>query len=244
MNEKRSARLRPPAGAGVDAVERALVILEALSMPDLSAGPEMRLNLTGLSQRTGLYPSTLLRLCASLERRGFVRRDADGRFRLGPSLWRLGQAYQAGFGLAEIIRPALLRLAIDTGETAAFYVREGDARICLYRFNGPLPVRSHLDEGASLPLDRGAAGHVLMAFTGGTEPHHAQVREAQFALSLGERTPESAAMAVPLFRSGQAFIGALGLAGPITRFTPENITRLAAILSEEATTLNRSFLRG
>ena len=172
----------------VEAVERALTILNAF------ADGTPRMGLSALAARAGFYPSTVLRLSASLERFGYLHRDSDGDFRLGPALWRLGVLYQASFNLADYVRPTLKALVEATGETASFYVREKGKRICLYRQNGPRMVRSHLDEGAELPLDRGAAGHILVAYsgkdTGKDSGRHAKVRSRGYAISKGERDPE------------------------------------------------------
>ena len=217
-----------PAEQKVEAVERALGILEAF------ADGTPRLTLAELAARTGFYPSTILRLAGSLERFGYLGREADGRFRLGPTPLRLGVLYQESFDLAALVRPALARLVATTGETAAFYVREGERRICLYRQHSPRLLRHHVEEGGALPLDRGASGHVLRAFTeggaGGEGPW----------ISLGERDPELAALAVPVFGRGRRFLGALGLSGPLGRFQPAERARMAAALAEDAAGLARS----
>jgi DNA-binding IclR family transcriptional regulator len=195
----------------VESVERALTLLEAFA-----DGAE-RLSLADLAKATGYYRSTILRLGASLQRMGYLNRDADGFYRLGPTLWRLGTQYQHAFHLADYVRPVLAEIARATGETAAFYVREGDHRIVLYRAHSDRPMRHHLEEGASLPLDRGAGGRVLTAFTDGTGEHVPRVRAERFYFSDGERDPETAAVAVPVFGMGGAFVGALAAVGARSR---------------------------
>lgn len=218
----------------VEAVERALSILDAFG----DGTP--RLSLAQIAERTGFYPSTVLRLAASLDRFGYLHRGADGLFRLGPTPLRLGLLYRDAFDLADHVRPALARLVERTGETAAFYVREGERRVCLYRHHSPRLIRHHVEEGAVLPLDRGASGRVLMAYTDGTDPLLAEVRARGWYLSLGERDPEAAAMATPVFGRGRHFIGALGIIGPRSRFEAESHERLAALVTEEAGLLSRS----
>ena len=78
-----------------------------------------------------------------------------------------------------------------------------------------------------------------MAFTGGTEPPHEDVRARGWYLSLGERDPETAAIAAPVFGRGRHFLGALGVTGPRTRFEAESHDRLAALITEEAALLSR-----
>lgn len=215
----------------VDAVERALSILDVFSER------ESRLSLTDVAKRTGLYPSTTLRLAGSLEHWGYLRRDADGYFRLGPTVLRLGALYQDSFDLGSTIRPALKQLSETSGETAAFYVREGDDRVCLYRHHSLHPLRHHIEEGVRLPLDRGAGGHVLAAYTGSDDEVHRQVRTEGFRSSFGERDPETAAVSVPVFGTGGAFLGALTLVGTTTRITQESVPALVELLKSSAAQL-------
>lgn len=218
----------------VEAVERALSILDAFTaeLPSLS--------LAELAERTGFYPSTILRLASSLGRFGYMHRGPDGQFRLGPTPLRLGLLYRQAFNLTDYVRPALGRLVERTGETAAFYVREGDKRICLYRQHTQRLVRHHLEEGAELPLDVGASAHVLMAFTGGSGPIYEAVRATGLYVSIGERDPETAAIAAPVFGRSHDFLGALGITGLPRRFEGDNLAVLKAVVAEEAGLLSRA----
>lgn len=231
-------RGRPPAAEApepprVEAVERALSLLETFEEG------RTRLSLAEMAQRAGLYPSTVLRLAASLARFGYLRRDEEGMFRLGPAPLRLGQLYQSGFNLAEVVRPALARLVERTGETAAFYVRDGESRICLYRQHGPRPIRHHVEEGARLPVAVGASGRVLTAFDGGTTELDAAIRAAGAYLSRGERDPESAAVAAPVRAAGGRLAGALSVTGLLARIDTPESPALLQLVAEEAAALSR-----
>ncbi|MGF6768207.1 DNA-binding IclR family transcriptional regulator [Paraburkholderia sp. GAS199] len=198
---------------GVAAVNRALSILKAFE--DSIDG----MTLTDLTNATGLYHSTILRLCESLEHFGYLKRLEDGRYMLGPMVFHLGMIYQSSFRLRDYALPVLRTLVKETGETAAVYVREGDERLCLYRVEWQRSVRMHVREGERLTLDAGAAGHVLRAFSGTSKKAHLnKVREDGYCVSLGEREPESAAIACPVFRTGQELVCAISLGVPRFRF--------------------------
>src|SRR5262249_22557691 len=152
-----------------------------------------------IAAATGFYKSTILRLAASLERFGYLVREESGAFRLGPALWRVGAIYRGGVDLGQAVRPEVRRLAETTGETASFYIREGRSRVCLFRHNSLQSARHHLEEGALLPLDAGASAHVLAAFSDGKGPKAKAVRQRGYCVSLGERDPQLAAVAVPPF---------------------------------------------
>jgi DNA-binding IclR family transcriptional regulator len=212
----------------VEAVERALAVLNAFR------ADRPRMTLGELAAATGFYKSTILRLAASLERCGYLVREDNGGFRLGPTLWRLGSIYRAGFNLGAAIRPELRRLVETTGETASFYIREGRSRVCLFRHNSPQSARHHLDEGAELPLNAGASGHVLMAYTDGKGSKARTVHQRGYCVSLGERDPQVAAIAVPDFDLAGQFRGALAVSGLIGRFREQERRAALAQLSASA----------
>lgn len=216
---------------GVDAVGRALAILKAFG------AERTAMTLTEIADATDLYKSTVLRLSASLEADGFLVRGPDRLFRPGPELWRLGALYQRDLDLGEVIRPALRRLVEATGETASFYVADGDERICLYRVNSPRSVRHHLEEGQRLPIDRGAAGRVLTAYRESSDPAGKKIRDRGFYVSIGERDPEVAAAAVPLVDVHGKLRGALSLSAIRTRFDADARKTAVDALKSEAKAL-------
>ncbi len=225
----------PLAEHRVEAVERALTILAAFADGDPA------FTLAALARRTSLNPSTVLRLSGSLVRFGYLHRSDAGLFRLGPMPLQLGLRYRDSFALADYVRPALARLAESTGETAAFYIREGAHRICLFRHQARRAIRHHVEEGARLPLDRGASAHVLVAFgPSGRKPSQAPVRARGYATSFGERDPESAAVAAPVFGWDGQLIGALGIVGLLSRLREADPDDLGAKVKKEAAKITAS----
>jgi DNA-binding IclR family transcriptional regulator len=226
---KNAAHAAAAADQRVESVERALTILEAAAKQTEPA------TLAELAERTGLYKSTLLRLASSLERFGFLVRQEDGRFRLGPSLYTLGLHYLHHFNLEDYIRPELRRLVDATQETASFYVIEGDMRVCLCRLNSPRSARHHLEEGMRFPLGKGASGRILSAFSADA-PQGAEaeiVRRGSYC-SLGERDPHVAAVAVPILDRSDRLRGALSVSGLITRFDDKARKRALKALQQGA----------
>ncbi len=193
---------------GVAAVDRALSILHAFEDGDHA------LTLIELSRRTGLYKSTLLRLAVSLERQRFLVRQQDGRFRLGSALLLLGGVYERAMDLRHLAEPVLQALANATGESATLEIREGDHRVVAMRIEGRQTVREQITPGKMMPLDRGAPGHILARYTAPNPPATPEIM-----VSLGERNPEIAGVAVPVFGVRQAFIGALVGSGTVARFS-------------------------
>jgi len=199
------------APGGAAAVDRALSLLCAFRAGD--AG----LSLQELAERTRLYKSTALRLLASLEHARLLLRQADGRYMLGPELARL-QLVQAGqFSLEAVVMPVLRELVAATRESAAFHVRQGEQRLCLYRVDSPQLLRDHTRAGDLLPLERGAGGRVLLAFGGAKGALYARIRQAGLAELSGDRVPDLSGISAPVFGAAGELVGALTLTLPSHR---------------------------
>lgn len=207
------------ARSGVAAVDRALAILNAFQHDD---GP---LTLHVLAERTGLYKSTILRLLDSLVRARCVQRLDDGRYQPGSTLLHWGSVYQASLRLSDHVLPILQRLVRTTSEGASFFVRDGDVRICLFRVDSPRSIRDHVRVGDVLPLDRGAAGRILLR-TGRAPRGGAPPEMGRLIITLGEREPDIAAVAAPVFDADGSIRGALAVSGPISRFSPQAIAAI------------------
>jgi len=204
-------------------VERALMLLQCYSRAD------ERRSLTALARRSGFYKSTTLRLAGSLCRMGFLRREADGLYSLGAELRRLAslanKSEQLGAASREAIdslRPVIRSLAARTLETASFYVRDGQSRICLVRENSPREVRHHVEEGRRASLRVGAGSKVIRAFSKHVrDPALRSIRARGWALSLGEKDPDLAGISVPVFNKDKELLGALTISAVRSRFSME-----------------------
>lgn len=205
---------------GVAAVERALAILDVFQV----SHPVLRLS--DIAERTGLHKTTVLRLLRTLEVAGYLVRRPDGRWRLGPALARLGARYSATFDSDMIVLPALQELSGTSGESASLFVREGDIRICIARVEGPSPIRHSQGVGRALPLDLGAPGKVLLAFSGERGDVFDRIRAAGFCISVGERHPEISSIAVPVYGVNRSLFGALSVSGPTSRLTRRKLLGL------------------
>lgn len=215
------------ASSGVAVLDRAFALLGAFGATD------DRLSLTELSRRTGLYKSTVLRLLAALEHGGFIRRLDDGQYAIGPQPLRLAAIYQRAFRVDSLVEPLLGELSRELGETASFYVRVGERRLVLSRVEPARAVRVSIRIGEDFPVERGASGKVLLAFTGGATAAHEAVRARLWATSYGERDPETASASVPVFGALGDFKGAMTVSGPLSRLgQPDAMFAAVAALLE------------
>lgn len=213
----------------VSAAERTMMILNAFLV---DKGP---LSLSDLEQRTGLFKSVILRYMITLIRENMVRKNADGSYQLGTKVLSLAHRYEQSVDYLEIIKPALQRLVAATRETASFYVREGESRICLFRQNSPHSLRVSLRQGDTVPLDDTSTGQVL---------RHAEAQPivdgGYIRQTAGLIDPLTTSISTPVFGARDALLGALTLSGPIGRFVPSD-PAVRTLLYREAAALSAAF---
>ncbi len=144
----------------VNAVERALGILENVD------GSARGTGITELSQRLGMKKSTVHRLCATLEHRGYLLRDPDtGRYRLSLRLFQIGSTALSHLNLPARAMPALEALGAAVQETAHLAVLDGDDVVFIGKVESPRPLRLHSQVGRRAPAHCTALGKVLLAYT-------------------------------------------------------------------------------
>lgn len=129
----------------VEAVERALTVLESFDSPQES------FSLAELAQGTGYYKSTLLRLLASLERFDYARRGDDGRWRMGNTPLRLARRHPPSRNLALYVQPVLDELARQSGETASLLEQRDTGVLCRLVALPDQPLRHDLSPGTEWP---------------------------------------------------------------------------------------------
>ncbi|WP_374523222.1 IclR family transcriptional regulator [Hydrogenophaga sp.] len=216
----------------VTAVVRALRLLESFGMDD------SQLTLAEMSRRTGMHKTTTLRLARTLAAEHYLVQKEDGSWRLGRAAGWLGACYQAVFDVHEIVEPVLRALTVKTGESASFYVREGQQRQCLARVDGPQTIRHHVRVGIGLPLDLGSPGRVILAFSGEPGEPYESIRRRGFHLSMGEREPEVSSVSAPVFGLNWRLLGSVCISGPTSRLTEERLHELAQTVMTAANELS------
>ncbi len=218
---------------GVSAVERALDILDVFSERDGS------LTLAELANRTGFYKSTILRLINSLEKYDYIRRSQENTYRLGPKVLHLGHVYQRHFSVTQFVPDVLQRVVDEVNESASFYVREEDTRVCLHRVDARRAIKDSVHEGDRLAINVGAAGHVILAFSGLSGEKYERIRRNLYAVSYGERDPETAAIECPVLGVSDELIGVLNISGPKYRLEQKPVEFFLPTLFKYAAEMTR-----
>lgn len=223
---------RSPVDRSVTAVERTFTILGAF----LDGGGI--LTLPELEQKTGLFKSVIWRYLISFERHGYIFKRDDGKYQLGVTALRLGKTYEKTFDISQHVLPALQRLADATGESASYYVRENDMRLCLYRVEAPRSLRVSVAPGSLWPLDETATGQIFRRYADGYAPPEDGDPRAFLTHSVNIGREETSSTSAPVFGLNNTLTGALTVSGPTSRYDSRNNETARGMLVREAAALS------
>jgi len=237
----------------IQSVERAAVILKELG----SEGG--RLGVTELSERLGLAKATIYGLLRALEAHQMVEQDAEtGKYRLGPALLQLGNAFLDNNELRSRSLLWAENLATRAQEAVLVGVLYGSNVLVVHHVFRPDNSVQLLEVGAAIPWHACALGKSIVAFL--DEPARAEalaterprltgktvveakalkaelerVRRDALALEDQETILGDAGIAAPVFDNRGGVVGAIGVTGPVERLLPTSGSPPAAQLVREA----------
>lgn len=220
----------------LQSVTNALRIIELL-------GDYNFLTLTEISEKLDLGKSSVFRLVATLEAKGFVKRDKYGRCRLGMKFSYFGSVVLARMEILQASRPHLEALQRDVCETIHLAIWDDDWNI---RFVDKIDgmISFHMQSFVGLPKTcySTATGKAMLAFMGDefinefiehvplkpltvktvTDPDAlratlTQVRQDGFCLSVEEDELGLTCVGAPIIDTSQKPIAAVSISGPTVR---------------------------
>lgn len=244
---------------GVQALERALDVLEAL------AAQRQPARLADLSRELGLHKSTVHRLLATLGKRRYVERDADtGRYRLGLKVFELGSWFFNRMELRQEARPLLQELVDQTLETAHLGILDEGQVVYIEKVESPQTVRMYSELGKRAPAHCTAMGKVLLAhlpepeldriiatrgltrYTSNTivdaeqlKDHLRRVAGQGYAIDDTEHEEAIRCVAAPVRNYRGEVVAALSVSGPAVRLSRERIGEVARLVRATALRISR-----
>ena len=225
----------------IQAVDNALNILETLG----ELGQDV--HVTRLSERLGLNKSTVFRLLATFQRRGYVEQDQQTqRYRLGLSAFETSQKLLSRMDLLEKARPVMAQLLRDHNETVYFAVRRNNEVLFLDMLETTRQVKAVSFVGQRFPLADTAAGKLFLAWQSNPQPSFdprplregaelpgtaelEKIRQTGCCWNREGFAQGISALAAPVFDHLEGMIGALVLLGP--EFRLERTRALAELAS-------------
>jgi DNA-binding IclR family transcriptional regulator len=246
---------------GVQSLGRAFGIIEVVARHREGIG------LADLSRLVGLHNSTAFHLTKTLVSLGYIRQDAETkRYRIGRKLFTLAAGALDEVEMIHLATPTLEELSRETGESAHFCARVGDAVVVLARTSGSGAFQMADRVGVVRPAHCTALGKAILAslspeqlrlfiqrnpLTPSTKRSITEipelireiehVRRTGLAFDDGEFNLEvrCAAVAVRDFTGG--VVGAVGISGPIWRLSDDVTQRHAKAVAVAARRLSVDF---
>lgn len=238
-------------------------VTKAMKLLEYFGDSTPEIGLSNLARMSGIDKATVLRMLKDLAESGLVEQDSQSRnWRLGAGILRLARLREASFPVTRVLTPILESLSEATGETAHASLLSGRDLGTVGAVEPTRSNRVYIEAGLILPLHATASGlaftafarpeqrqrvlaRVLDGFTAST-PIQAETLAAQLAstaergYSLADQTFEAEVfgIAAPLFDARGFATGALAVASPSSRVTPEHIAMITAALipaAKEAT---------
>jgi DNA-binding IclR family transcriptional regulator len=231
---------------GVPALDRALTILESL------AQSRKGYSASELSRRLNLPKSSVHLILRTLERRGYLQKQASGgRYRFGVRLAALSRTALDGVELRDEARPALAALVSKTGLTGHLGVLERSEIVIIERIESTSPVRVVSWVGRRMDVNSTAVGKALIAYLPEVEfdaqvrptqlPRHndrtigtisALRRELERVRQLGYSTCDEEdiigvrCVGAPVLNAGGHAVAAISVSGTTTQIPAERIAEL------------------
>lgn len=232
-------------------VEKALAVLESFS-----SGEPLRVG--DVARLAGIGQSTASRLLATLERAGFVERDATSSlFFLGSEIITLAGVAVNQNPVHRVGRQMAQNLAAKLGLGVNIAVLSGSELLYLCNFEGTLSPKSHTLTGQRVPLHATSIGKStlvqtseedrqrllpeLTQYTAETITDHATldrevstIRSRGYATEIEEFVLGRASIAAPIFGQHGRITAAVSISGPRSTIDLEHRESELAALAIEA----------
>lgn len=243
-----------PTTSYVQSLTRGLTILEALS--DVEGGA----TLTDIAQKVGLPASTTHRLLNTLEKMDYVHQTGElGLWTIGLKTFTVGSAFVSNRDFALQSHPYLRRLMDQSGETANLSILDGYDVVFIGQVQCREIMRMLVKLGSRHPIHASGSGKAILAALADDTvqdilakhglPRHTEhtivtpdglwnaiklIRKHGYAYDDEEHALGLRCVAAAVYDEYSEPLGAISLAGPLSRLTDERIRALGPLVARTA----------
>lgn len=250
-------KMRQSASAPVGVLTKALAIFELLDRnPD-------GLQLRHIAELTKLNKSTSYRLLAHLENTGYLVRDSERAYFLGPKLVKLGSGSTYQSAIRRISRPSLEGLRRITEETVNLAILDGPSILYIDVLESPHLFRMVSEVGMRRALHCTGLGKAILAWQPsekrdqilasmklGRITEHTIVRKSElvaeleriqrrgYAVDNEEAQPGARCVAAPILDAQRDVTAGISVSGPLTRMTRNRTAEIAEAIKQAASEIS------
>jgi len=248
-----------PPNYPIKVLNKTFSILEIL----LQQGSAM--NMTEISKKLDLYPSTTHRILDTLKHWGYVEQEPNNQeYQLGLKVLELGMAKLQQIDLVREAAPYLKELVNQCNETVHLGVLEKGEVLYLAKEESSQTIRMLSYIGKRVPLHCTALGKILLAYMpeeerkkiledrvlprltektitdkGTLEKELNKVKEQGFALDQEENEKDVRCIAAPIRNYQGKVIAAISISGPAFRIDKKVQNNLKVALIETSTKISK-----
>ena len=142
---------------GAPALDKGLDILEVLASTDKAQ------SIADLARALERTPSEIFRMVGTLERRGYIVRDAAGSFRLSLKLYELAHMHSPFDSIIKAAAAPMRRLSDAVRETTALAVLDQGQVVIVAEELSMARVRLSVEVGSKVPALQTVSGRLLLA---------------------------------------------------------------------------------
>jgi DNA-binding IclR family transcriptional regulator len=233
----------------VQSINRAMKIISIL----ISDENKPSWPITELAAATSLPLGTLHRIMATLITHGLVMQEpVTKHYRAGYAWIEIGLRLLDKLDFRHVARPVMERLAQEVEESIYLNIPEGLDSIPIEKVDSPLIIRIAENLGERIPMPIGAPNKAILAYSPKQEaerivsqvlpPEEQQaffdqltrIKQAGFAVSYGERTEGTVAVAAPILSYHKTVLAALSINAPSFRVTEDRLSLLIDAVKKAA----------
>lgn len=240
-------------------------VAKALSLLDFFNRARPAIGLSDMARLSGMNKATVHRLLTELQAQGFVEQTGSGReYRLGPAFLRLAALREAAVPMRDLAARVLADLSAATHETAHVSLLQGDVLTTVaFAYSPHHGTRVTMDDAEVLTFHNTSSGLAVLAYapadfadrilarplqkrTDKTDTDPARIRAALdevrrtgMAQNEGGFEADVHSHAMPLFDAQAQVVGAIAVAAPTVRMTPEHQALIQRELRRHGVILTR-----
>ena len=214
----------------VQSIERGIEILRLLE-----AGP---LGVTELANATALPKTTVHRLLKTFEAHHWVEFNRAKKYQLSWGVLPMAKSFLTSLDVRAIAQPYMVAIRDQLQQSVNLFLAQGDYRICIERV-------ADIKIGTVYPIFKGAAGKIFGAYmadfkdTDMSAGESAQIRHDGYVVTRGNRVPDAASMAVPIFSFGNKLEAVMTISGPIGDYTEERVKEYLSVMMALGQTISK-----
>ena len=221
----------------VQSIERGIEILKLLEV-----GP---LGVTELANATALPKATVHRLLKTFEAYHWVKLNRAKKYQLSWGILPMAKSFLTSLDVRAIAQPYMVSIRDQLQQSVNLFLAQGDYRICIERVAADKPLRHDIKIGTVYPIFKGAAGKIFGAYladfkdTNMSAGESAQIRHDGYVVTRGNRVPDAASIAVPIFSFGNKLEAVMTISGPIGDYTEERVKEYLSVMMELGQTISK-----